>query len=498
MSLTQKTIDIPIKNIKMSAGQLLKQANQFKRLGKLDSAIAEYKKSVDLNPHFAWSHYQLAQVLEKTGNLEEACIEYQKAIEINPYATSIYYRLGVALEKAGQPNEAISILKKVIEIQPSFYLAYKTLADNYKKLGYVEESLIVVKKLNHLNPNFLKTHPRHHHLLNQNSSNQLPYTISLEEITRIIWDFGRIDGSYIGQIQLLPNGKIEGINSSNEFYWSLEENGLVFYDDNRQPTTEFNSLSKENDQWLLVGQFLLTRDVIHTLKEVGLEDYQKYIDNLRQAPIEKLRDETWLEEYFLPSLGLNNEFLHEFPSHLYSHCGFGLKSWQYPNQFSKYLVWLSEQNINSYLEIGCRHGGTFIITLEYLQRFSKKPIQGLGIDPVPSHVMKHYVRLNPNVTYLNISSQHPNFNDIIARENFDLVLIDGDHRYEGVLYDFNLVKRSSRLVALHDIASDVCPGVVYLWNQIKHNYARSIEFIEQYDSVPRNYLGIGVIESNYK
>lgn len=482
----------------MSAGQLLKQANQLKRLGKLDLAIAKYKKSVEINPHFSWSHYQLARTLERKGNLEEACLEYQRAIEINPNTTSIYYQWGVALGKAGKLDESISILKKAIDIQPNFYLAYKTLGETYEKSGFLEESAIILNKLNDLNPNFLKTHPRCHQLLKENPNNQFSPIISLEEITKIIWDFGRIDGSYIGQIQLLSNGRIEGINSSNEFYWSLDKNGLVFYDDNRQPTTEFNSLSKENDQWLFVGQFLLTRDVIHTLKEVGLEDYQKYINKIREAPIEKLRDETWLEEYFLPSLGFNNEFLHEFPSHLYSHCGFGLKSRQYPNQFSKYLVWLSKQNINSYLEIGCRHGGTFIITLEYLQRFSKEPIQGLGIDPVLSHVMKHYVRLNPNVTYLNISSQHSNFNDIIARENFDLVLIDGDHRYEDVLYDFNLVQRSARLIALHNIASDVCPGVVYLWNQIKHNYAKSIEFVEQYDSVPRNYLGIGVIESNYK
>jgi len=57
------------------------------------------------------------------------------------------------------------------------------------------------------------------------------------------------------------------------------------------------------------------------------------------------------------------------PDELYQFCGRGLHYWQYPNQFSKYLVRLSQFKVESYLEIGVRHGGTFVITVEYLSRF---------------------------------------------------------------------------------------------------------------------------------
>jgi precorrin-6B methylase 2 len=43
--------------------------------------------------------------------------------------------------------------------------------------------------------------------------------------------------------------------------------------------------------------------------------------------------------------------------------------WQYPNQFSKYLAELAAHPVDRYLEIGVRHGGTFVITVEYLSRF---------------------------------------------------------------------------------------------------------------------------------
>src|SRR5205085_905887 len=56
-----------------------------------------------------------------------------------------------------------------------------------------------------------------------------------------------------------------------------------------------------------------------------------------------------LEEELLLELGLNDERLYEFPKELYPYTGGGLFYWQYPNQFSKYLVELSRHTIESYL-----------------------------------------------------------------------------------------------------------------------------------------------------
>ncbi len=55
----------------MSAGELLKQANQLKRSGKLEEAIALYHQVIDINPHFAWAYHGLGDALAKQGNLDE-------------------------------------------------------------------------------------------------------------------------------------------------------------------------------------------------------------------------------------------------------------------------------------------------------------------------------------------------------------------------------------------------------------------------------------------
>src|SRR5580658_7495728 len=127
------------------------------------------------------------------------------------------------------------------------------------------------------------------------------------------------------------------------------------------------------------------------------------IAEIRQAPLAKLRDPTWLQYYLLPRLGLNGELLNEFPEELYPWCGFGVRSWQYPSQFSRYLVYLSGKQIRSYLEIGCRHGGTFIITVEYLKRFNHLQV-ACAMDIEESEIMQEYKRKEPTIAYALMSS----------------------------------------------------------------------------------------------
>ncbi len=217
---------------------------------------------------------------------------------------------------------------------------------------------------------------------------------------------------------------------------------------------------------------------------------------LRREPLERLRDVAYLEREFLPLLGLNDELLGEFPSFLYPYCGGGLKSWQYPNQFAPYLRWLSEQRIESYLEIGSRHGGTFIATVEYLHRFHPFKYAAC-VDLVESAILREYAQYRA-FEYRVESSTSETFRRFVSSRSWDLALIDGDHSWHGVNADFELVKSHARLIALHDICSSVCPGVEKMWTQIRSSAdeSRALEWCQQYPEVISNMggrlLGIGV------
>ncbi len=220
---------------------------------------------------------------------------------------------------------------------------------------------------------------------------------------------------------------------------------------------------------------------------------------IREAPLDRLVDHGYLEHMLLPRLGLNDEVLREFPANLYKWCGRGLRSWQYPNQFSKYLVYLSQQNICSYAEIGVRHGGTFIITVEYLKRFATVDV-AYAIDIESSHAMRAYTANHPQVRYDIGSSHTPEIVAVLKSRNWDLVLIDGDHSEIGCCADFESVSQNARLVALHDIYSDSCPGVVSVWRHVCATVRREkiVEFVAQYEDVfdrtGAKFLGLGVVD----
>lgn len=103
----------------MSAGRLLKQANQLKRMGKLDQAIALYRQAIEINPHFAWAYHNLGDTLVKRGNLDEAVACYSESLKVNPNSAWLLYSLGEALAQQGDLEAAVEYLQKAIEIKPN-------------------------------------------------------------------------------------------------------------------------------------------------------------------------------------------------------------------------------------------------------------------------------------------------------------------------------------------------------------------------------------------
>lgn len=219
------------------------------------------------------------------------------------------------------------------------------------------------------------------------------------------------------------------------------------------------------------------------------------ISLIREKGIDFLSNANLVEKELLPQLGLNDEKTFLFPKELSPCFGQGLLIWQYPNQFSKYLTQLSKFKIESYMEIGVRHGGTFVTTVEYLSRFHviKKAV-AVDINDCPSVV--EYSKINPNASFLKINSTSIEFKNYINNNSpFDLVLIDGDHDEVGCRNDFEVVKNKSNMIVFHDIEPAAAPGVSKTWSEFKGACSSDylfFEFRDQYDSVEGRWLGIGL------
>jgi hypothetical protein len=223
------------------------------------------------------------------------------------------------------------------------------------------------------------------------------------------------------------------------------------------------------------------------------------VELIRERSPEWLADPENLEHELLPSLGFSADIPDAFPASLEPAVGVGLMHWQHPNQFSRYLAHLARHPIRSYLELGVRHGGTFVITVEYLSRFH--PIESataVDVDDVPA--MHEYCAMRPEVRFLKIDTSSKRFARLIRdRAPWDLVLIDADHSYEACRNDVELMRDHANVLALHDIVDAACPGVREVWRELRADAVDERDFHEftaQYDEiVERNgspALGLGI------
>jgi hypothetical protein len=242
------------------------------------------------------------------------------------------------------------------------------------------------------------------------------------------------------------------------------------------------------------------RDVIAGEAEPLKEgDVDGAIQMLRTAHLGDLRNAAFLREEFLLALGLNGEILDEFPDQLRPWCGRGIRSWQYPIQFANYLTYLSEKHIKSYVEIGCRFGGTFIIVVEYLRRFTDLYL-ATALDIEHTDIMAQYAKCTVGIEYKIANSCDPEVVSYLGSLRWGLAFIDGDHSYEGCSRDYQAVRNSATRIGLHDVASSVCPGVVRAWQEIRHTVPtnRTFEAIDQYrdvrDRTRKTFLGIGLVD----
>ncbi|ORX90932.1 TPR-like protein [Basidiobolus meristosporus CBS 931.73] len=102
---------------------------------------------------FSDAEQQAQQYLEEgtealnNGKLEEAIVQYTKSVEVKPTATG-YYNLGVCYYQLGQPQEAVDAWKLSLNLSPSHSdlhlnlasVYYMHLKDSEKALEHIEQA----------------------------------------------------------------------------------------------------------------------------------------------------------------------------------------------------------------------------------------------------------------------------------------------------------------------------------------------------------------------
>ena len=94
-------------------------------LERLDEAILDYTKSIELNPQMTDAYYNRAKILLSRKDVENPDInraigDLEKALELDENFAEALYAMAAAQKKVEHYNEAIKYLDRVLELQPDF------------------------------------------------------------------------------------------------------------------------------------------------------------------------------------------------------------------------------------------------------------------------------------------------------------------------------------------------------------------------------------------
>jgi Tfp pilus assembly protein PilF len=118
----------------------------LERQGLPFEAVDMYRKSLELDPESATTHYNLAASLARSGEFAEAEPHFRAVIEKNP-STQAYTGLGIVLWEQGRADEAIASLQSAIKADPKNAAAYDQLGTIQVQQGKLEEAASTYRSL---------------------------------------------------------------------------------------------------------------------------------------------------------------------------------------------------------------------------------------------------------------------------------------------------------------------------------------------------------------
>ncbi len=92
----------------------------------------------------------------KTGKLDEAIAEYNKAIDLNPRDSDAYLNRGVAYHDKELYDQAIYDYGKVIELKPQDAMAYSNRCESYRKKKIYDQAISDCSKAINIKPDYAK------------------------------------------------------------------------------------------------------------------------------------------------------------------------------------------------------------------------------------------------------------------------------------------------------------------------------------------------------
>jgi Flp pilus assembly protein TadD len=130
--------------------------NSFFQLGRMEDAIAQYQKALAIMPDNADAHNNLGNSFSRLGRTEEAIAQYQKALAVMPDNAKAQNSLGIILSGQGKRDEAIVHLLAAIKSKPQYDQPHYNLGLIYLQQGRLDAAIAQFQSAITINPQYDK------------------------------------------------------------------------------------------------------------------------------------------------------------------------------------------------------------------------------------------------------------------------------------------------------------------------------------------------------
>ena len=132
--------------------------NALAGLGRLDEAVACYRRALVLSADFAEAHNNLGNVLLDLGQLDESVASYRRALEIKPDYAEAHSNLGNASRGLGRLDEAVASYRRAVLLRPEFSEALNNLGIALRDLGRLDEAVACYRRALEIKPDYAEAH----------------------------------------------------------------------------------------------------------------------------------------------------------------------------------------------------------------------------------------------------------------------------------------------------------------------------------------------------
>jgi tetratricopeptide (TPR) repeat protein len=130
--------------------------NALFQKGRVDEAIVQFQKVLQIKPDFADAHLNLGNALLQKGGMDEAIVHYQQVLQIKPDDALAHSNLGAALYQKGNLDGAIAQYQQALQSDSNSTLARINLDNALLQKGTLADAITQIQKSPQINPETLE------------------------------------------------------------------------------------------------------------------------------------------------------------------------------------------------------------------------------------------------------------------------------------------------------------------------------------------------------